>query len=108
MKSLLAALAVMLTIDKSMGKPPAERYGWPFTYQVEPHEDRGAAPASQFDPGKLAADIVISAGILASAYCTLQWFAHRLLGPSRYTVRSSLLTIAAIAILLALLRLSSC
>jgi hypothetical protein len=101
-----AALAVMLTIDQSLGKSPARSYGWPFTYQVEPRGAMGAVPASRFDPGRLAVDVVISAGILASAYCTMQWLAHWLIGPSRYTVRSSLLTIAAIAVLLSLYRLS--
>lgn len=101
-----SALAVMLTIDQELGKPPTRRYGWPFIYQVEPHEGVRAVPASWFNPGRLAIDVVISAGILASAYCTAQWLAYRLFGPSCYTVRSLLLTIAAVAVLLAVYKTS--
>jgi len=105
-----AALAVMLTLDQEAfaKTSPTRSYGWPFIYQVELREAMGTGPRppSRFDPSWLSVDIAISAGILASAYYTVHWLAYRLIGPSRYTVRSSSLTIAVIATLLALCKAS--
>jgi hypothetical protein len=90
------SLFVMVFLDQNVGKPPAARYGWPFTYRVVQHY--GLHPPLRLGTGALAADLVIAAALLASSCFTTQVAACLLMRSTCIKLRSACCVVAALAL----------
>jgi hypothetical protein len=105
--TLLVGIAVGLlnTLDGNFGKGPTREFGFPFTFRVE-IEPMGppGGPPPRFDLLCLAANLGVAGVMLASSFFVAQVAGNRWGRPSRLTVRSLVMLVAASALVLASLR----
>jgi hypothetical protein len=97
-----SSLVFINLVDADFARNLSELYGWPFRFHFLTPDPSRSSWGFYF--AALAADLVISAALLASACATTQVAACLLVRSPRLTVRILSLAVAAVAMLLAACR----